>query len=415
MTAGGHAPRRIVFLMSDSGGGHRSAAQAIRAALQQRYPGRYRYELVDVYRRYTPFPFRYMPEIYPRWVNWANRSWGASFWATNTPVTAAVMVRTLDQLWQRGIGALVRDHPADVWVSVHTMFSRPVRRALEWSRTRAPFVTVLTDLVTVHAAAYVLGADRCLVPTPAAYARGLALGMQPHQLRLTGLPVHPDFLHDLQMPSGARAEARRALGWPQSRPVVLVTGGGDGMGPVYRIARALDARRLPVHLVIVTGRNAALLRRLQAARWHTRPTLYPFVSNMPQLMAAADLLVTKAGPSTLAEACIAGLPLVLSGHVRGQEDGNIGYIVEHGAGVYAPRPAVVADAVAAWLSETPAARAERALAARRLAYPDAVWDVADEIHHQAQRGRLPVRQRVTRPTGPRDPHLRHAPEDGWLL
>ena len=62
--------QRVVFLMSDTGGGHRAAADAIRAALDLRYPEQYAVELVDVYRRYTPFPFKYLPEIYPRWVNY---------------------------------------------------------------------------------------------------------------------------------------------------------------------------------------------------------------------------------------------------------------------------------------------------------------------------------------------------------
>ncbi|NDJ77400.1 MAG: hypothetical protein GYB65_14200, partial [Chloroflexi bacterium] len=75
--------KRVVFLMSDTGGGHRSVANAIRTALDARYPDTFTCELVDVYRRYTPFPYNHLPEIYPRWVNWAGASWGLTFWSAN--------------------------------------------------------------------------------------------------------------------------------------------------------------------------------------------------------------------------------------------------------------------------------------------------------------------------------------------
>ena len=64
----------VVFLMSDTGGAPRRRRGDPRRA-GARYPGAYTFELVDVYRRYTPFPMNLMPEIYPRWVNWAAASW----------------------------------------------------------------------------------------------------------------------------------------------------------------------------------------------------------------------------------------------------------------------------------------------------------------------------------------------------
>jgi 1,2-diacylglycerol 3-beta-galactosyltransferase len=72
--------------------------------------------------------------------------------------------------------------------------------------------------------------------------------------------------------------------------------------------------------------------------------VYGFVQDMPDFMRAADVLITKAGPGTISEAFIAGLPMILYSRLPGQEDGNVGYVVDNGAGVWAPRPdAVVQD------------------------------------------------------------------------
>ncbi|MBI5960380.1 MAG: galactosyldiacylglycerol synthase [Chloroflexi bacterium] len=374
--------------MSDTGAGHRAAACAIRAALQIRYPHAYTFELVDVFRDYTPVPFKFLPEIYPRWVNWAKTTWGIGYRLADTrPLDRAVMAGFY-HLWQTGMQRLIHDHPASVYVSVHALFSRPVMRALvETSAYRSPLVTVVTDLVSTHAFWYEKGIDRCLVPTQIAYDRGLKYGLCTDQMRITGQPIHPRFTQELI----EKDESRRKLGWRLSPPVVLLVGGGDGMGPIYQIAEALNRRKLDMQLIIIAGHNRALRRRLERVRWNQITRIYPFVENMPELMAGADILITKAGPATIGEACLAGLPMVISGAIPGQEDGNITYVVESGAGVYAPGPQQVANTIAAWLNGESSMLDYRSRQAQRLAHAEAVWEIADEIHAQAQRAPIPTR------------------------
>ena len=253
--------KRVVFLMSDTGAGHRAAAQAIQAAMQSRYPNDYAFELVDIYRRYTPFPFSHMPEIYPRWINHARQTWSWGYKFLNAHRRGQVGMALVQRYWAEGTRRFVVDHPADVLVSVHALFSRPIMHALHQSQSyRPPFVTVITDLVTTHAFWYEKDVERCLVPTQAAYDRGRAFGLVPDQLRVTGLPIHPRFVEGL-LP---KAEARQRLGWHPTLPAVLLIGGGDGIGPVYATARALNRRTLDMQLIVVAGRNAALQRRLES-------------------------------------------------------------------------------------------------------------------------------------------------------
>lgn len=397
--------------MSDTGGGHRAAAGAIRAAMEIRYPGEYTFELVDVYRRYTPPPFSLLPEIYPRWVNWAAPTWGATYWFGDSLRRGRLAMAALNWLWREGMHRLVREHPADVVVSLHALFSRPAMRAYHNATSyRPPFLTVLTDLASTHAFWYEKDVDRCLVPNEIAYQKGRQFGLTPDQLRITGLPIHPRFVTELP----CKADARRRLGWDESLPAVLVVGGGDGMGPVYAIARAINRRNLPIQLAVIAGRNRNLARRLQAADWNQPTMIYPFVNNIPDLMAAADILVTKAGPATISEACIAGLPMVISGAVPGQEAGNVRYIVEREAGVYAPGPENTAEAVAHWLIENPESLTRHAERARALARPDAIWEIADEIHTHADQAPVRTRLHARCPWQDRR-NLSTAPEEGWVM
>ena len=398
--------KRVVFLMSDTGNGHRSAANAIRTALDVRFPGEFTVELVDVFRRYTPFPFNCLPELYPRWIRWSPRTWAAGYRWTDTPRRARWVIAALAMLWRPGLRRMIAEHPADVYVSVHALFSRPVMQVLNHQPAIRPrLVTVITDLVTAHAFWYEKQGDRCLVPTQAAYDRARLHDLQPEQVQMTGMPIDPRFSDGLLEKRAARAR----LQLDACLPAVLLIGGGAGMGPVYHTALELNRRRLKHQLIIVAGRNDVLRRRLAAIQWNQPTLIYPFVNNMPELMSAADILVTKAGPATICEACIAGLPIILSSVVPGQEDGNVTFVVENGIGEYAPGPERAADTVARWLAEGPASLALRAARARRLGRPGAVWAIADEIHALAQLGPTPVYPPLGRTVIKTPPHI---PGDG---
>jgi 1,2-diacylglycerol 3-beta-galactosyltransferase len=154
------------------------------------------------------------------------------------------------------------------------------------------------------------------------------------------------------------------------------------MGPLKRVAKAINEARLPATLVVICGRNAELKADLEQVDWRMPVHLYGFTSNMPHFMAASDMLVTKAGPGTISEAFISGLPLVLYARLPGQEDGNVSYVVHEKAGVWAPRPREVVEAVRRWV-EDPAARAAAAAASRRVAKPKAARSIARLIADQA--------------------------------
>jgi 1,2-diacylglycerol 3-beta-galactosyltransferase len=373
--------KKIVFLMSDTGGGHRAAAEAIRDALEARHPGELDMILVDVFRDYTPFPYKYMPEFYPWLISRSKSSWGFGYKLSNTRTQAKALSRSFYAYAESGLKRMIHEHPADLVVCVHSVLARPCMEAYARVDVRPQYMVVVTDLVSTHMFWYDRRAERTLVPTQPAYDRGLKAGIKPEQMRITGLPVHPKFSERLKDKASARAE----LGWDPELPAILMVGGGDGMGPLYKVSRAVNERGLKCQIVVIAGRNKELKAALDSDQWNQPTHTYGFVTNMPLLMAAADILVTKAGPATLMESCIAGLPAIMYDAIPGQETGNVEWLVNNDAGVFAPRASKVADAVEGWLANGGADLKRRAQAASKLAMPNAVWEIADEAWEYVQK------------------------------
>ena len=360
--------RRIVLLFSDTGGGHRSAAEAIAEAVEIEFPGRFETRLLDAFKSYAPIPLNQSAALWPELVR-RPQTWGLAYRLSNGRQRGRVLTAITWPYVRRAAQRLVSEVPADAIVCVHPLFIAPVLKAL--GPHRPPFVTVVTDIVSTHALWYHHQADACCVPTQAAYERALTCGMRPEQVRLVGLPVADRFCQ----PPGDREALPRALGWPTDRPTGLLGGGGGGMGPVFEPARALARGGGSFALAIVAGRNESLRRRLAAATWDVPTKIYGFERRMPDMMRAATLLVSKAGPGTITEAMNAGLPMVLYSYVPGQEEGNAAYVVETGAGVWAPGPEATAAAVRRWLAR-PGEIDRASRAARTAARPQAAREVA---------------------------------------
>jgi 1,2-diacylglycerol 3-beta-galactosyltransferase len=387
------AQLRVLVLFSDTGGGHRSAAEALIEAWQAEHPGRVAADMVDVFRGYTPFPFNRFGPSYPWVVRHCGRAYAAVFHRSDSPRRARAVMRAVYGYVRPHLLRLLTDHAdADLIVSVHPLFNHCVNWALRELRMRRPYVTVVTDLCTAHAFWFYPHVTRILVPTEEARRRGLACGVSDGRIAVRGLPVARRFTEGLRR-VGDRGQVRERLGLSRRGRVVLMIGGGDGMGPLYETARAVEAATAdlaePLQLAVIAGRNAALRERLLAAPWRIPCRIEGFVRNMPEWMAAADVLVTKAGPGTITEGLLSGLPLVLMGKVPGQEDGNVDYVVAGGAGAWEPRPAQAAARLRDWLTPGNPALARMSERARELAYPDAASDIAADILDVAERSQRP--------------------------
>ncbi|MGB9585830.1 MAG: MGDG synthase family glycosyltransferase, partial [Anaerolineales bacterium] len=358
----------ILFLFSDTGGGHRSAAEAIIEALNLEAGNQITTEMVDIFKEYAPKPLDRLPELYPIMVR-IPQAWGFGYYVSNGHRRARLITASAWPMVRRNIRRLVRTHPSDLIVSVHPLANAPVLRAL--GAHRPPFITVVTDLVTTHALWYHRRTDLCIVPTEEARQRAFLCGLRKDQVEVIGLPVAQRFCQEKL----DKKQTRQQLGWELDLPTILLVGGSEGMGPMEKVAHTIDALPVPLALIIVCGRNQKLFDTFSNQSWNHPVKIYGFVHQMAEFMQAADILVTKAGPGTITEALNAALPMLLYSRLPGQEDGNVSFVVSQGAGFWTPTSDSLTQALLTWLAK-PLEYHKAVENCKRIARPNAARDIA---------------------------------------
>jgi len=371
---------RILILMSNTGGGHRASSQALATAFRERYGERYTVDIVDLWMEYTPWPLNRLPKSYKFVANDTPRLYKLVYDICEKPEVIVPIMDAVARWAERDIASAIAHYDPELLISVHPLLQEVPLRVLQRMRRDIPVVTVVTDLGTFHPTWFNKGVTLCFVPTAEAYRQALHQGLSPQQLRQYGLPIRPEFG---RMPR-PKEDVRRALGLDAYLPNVLLIGGGEGMGPVKKIARAVASElaaggRPAAQLAIICGRNERLQRSLLERPWPVPTAIQGYVDNMWDWMAASECIITKAGPGTIAEALACGLPIVLSGYVMGQEEGNVSYVLENGVGAYSDNPRRVAQIVSRWFGPERDSLELMAGRARAIGTARATYQIVDDI------------------------------------
>ncbi|MEI8167670.1 MAG: glycosyltransferase [Chloroflexales bacterium] len=334
-------PTDILFAISDTGGGHRSAAVAISAALDQASGGSLAWSIEDILCL-TDFPgVRDAPAHYDKLSTRWLRLYDLTFQLTNTTRTVELLSRLVFLTARRNLVRALEQRRPRIVVSTHPL----VHRLVVWARRarRMPFrvITCVTDLVSLHASWTYPGVDLTLVPTDEAYQVMYRRGMRPSQLQRTGFPVHPKFVAY----TATQAESRQALGLAPDRFTILLTAGGVGSGRLADLVVEIEQAFPTTQLLVITGKNRAVYEALTTQRRGAASHIYGFVDNMEALMAASDMVVTKAGPGTLMEALVMRQPVAVTEAVGMQELGNIDFVLNYDLGRFCPTNERILSAV----------------------------------------------------------------------
>jgi 1,2-diacylglycerol 3-beta-galactosyltransferase len=323
---------RIIILTADTGGGHRSVSESLTEAFDE--IGQHNVVMVDLFK-YVPWPFNHVPKLYLPMVNRARWFWSFIYRLMDGRARGNTITRGFTYpLTRRGLRRLYAEHQPDVVISTHPIFQWVAAQVLQQHKPHVPFVTMVTDFASAHQLWFTALTDLCLVPTDDLRAAAAAHGIPAEKIHVIGLPVHRKFSRNRYV---SRQEAREVLGL-RDQLTLLIVGGGEGMGDLQGMTEMVE-RELPnVQVLVVTGRNKKLYDTMRARVWQSPVQIYGFVKNMEQLMRAADVVATKAGPSTISEALICGCPILLTGFVPGQEEGNVQFIKDNQAGYFLDNP-----------------------------------------------------------------------------
>lgn len=207
-------------------------------------------------------------------------------------------------------------------------------------------------------------------------------GVSPNRILLCGVPIDPAFALPFD-----RRELVQALGLDPRRPVVLVMGGGMGPMPMDEIIQNLELCGLPLQVLAIAGHDQGLRTRIEALRGKLALVLHTFgwTDRIPELMAAAQVLITKPGGVTCAEALAAGVPLILSDPIPGPEERHARYLQGLGVAALAHRSGEIPQIVSRLLGNREKL-AEMARRAREAARPGAAHSVAQVSRAMLEKG-----------------------------
>ncbi len=367
---------RIAILHATAGSGHRSAAQALARALGALAPDATVRE-VDT----LVFASRFYRNTYSHGYNAmaqrAPKLWGALYtlWGQQRMTRAAGPAReAFDRLSLRSLVRVVERERPDAVVCTHFLPVEALYPRRGLGRLGVPLYVVITDF-TAHPMWAYPHVDRYFVASEAVAEELHGHGVPRERIEVSGIPVDPRFALVL-----GRHAARARLGLDERRPMVLVMGGGSGVGPMSELARRLAALAAGPQVVVVCGTNARLRRQVDALpETRTgRVRSLAFTHEVDVLLEAADVVVSKAGGLTCAEALVKGTPLVVFRPTPGQEVANAHVLEAGGAAVHADSADRVAATVAGWLAD-PRARERVRETALALARPQAAEAIARRV------------------------------------
>jgi hypothetical protein len=328
----------LTIVFHDAGGGHRSAAGALKTILGAQYEP-WNVKLLNLQELLEPIDF-------------VHRTTGLRMqdgynlilrkgWTRLTPPLLAVFQRTV-QLHHSRIVRILRKYwaqnPTDMVLSVIPHFNRCLTQSIRAEMPHTPFVTLLTDLADCPPNFWIVPESEFLIcGTERAKQQALAMGHQKSRVyRTSGMILKPSFYRKPQID---RTAERLKLGLQPHLPTGIVMFGGHGSASMLEIAKKLDQSAQSMQLIFLCGHNADLAAKLRGFGLTKPAVIEGFTTKVDYFMSLADFFIGKPGPGSISEALQFGLPVITEHNARTmpQERYNGTWLVEKQLGM------VVAD------------------------------------------------------------------------
>lgn len=318
--------RKVMVLSASAGAGHVTAANALEGALRQSGIAQ---EVVniDVLTKVSPFMRNMYSKQYIRLVNRAPHLLGAIYDVTDQPKKFDGRRMTFDVANALPMLRLLANEKPDVVVSTHFLASELAAFATRRKRLDAYLATVITDF-DAHAFWLSNPVDHYFTAMEETSRQLEHLGVTPENISITGIPISVKFAD-----APSQTAARRQLQLDEKLPVVLVSAGGFGVGPVVETVEAVKRCNARFQTLVMCGKNEKLRNQLNFKYCSDTFHAVGHTDSMQIYMAAADLMIGKSGGLTSSECLASRLPMLIVSPIPGQEERNANHLLEHGAAV----------------------------------------------------------------------------------
>jgi processive 1,2-diacylglycerol beta-glucosyltransferase len=368
---------RVLLLSASSGAGHVRAAQALEKAFLA--TGACQVEHIDAIQYVSKLFQRIYDKAYISMVRHAPEFMGVLYDRTDQPWQNLRKRVAMDRLNTQPMIRMLKRVQPDLCVATHFLPAEIIAWLIAKRKLKARHAIVVTDY-DVHAMWLCRTVDRYCVAIEEAAEYLARIGVPREIIRVTGIPIDPLFAARVD-----KVTARNHLSLDPTASIILISAGGYGIGPVEQLVRDLLALQKPWQIVAIAGKAEKVQKRLaEIARGAgslpggaARLCPVGFTSEMDQYMAAADLLIGKAGGLTTSEALARALPMALIEPIPGQEERNADHLLEAGAAIRCNNLPTAAWKIAGLLNDP--LRLERMRqAAGRMGRPEAAAAIAKD-------------------------------------
>ena len=339
--------KKILVIYETAGGGHQAAARAIDGAVAQMYPGEFEIVLMPVRAATDSQRVSHLMDVYNHLLKIKPSYSNMGMRVMNNLNVEKVVVPLMPKVI-KNLEKTFRDVKPDMIISVFGVVNYSAVQLLKkmgWYG-KVPYVIWCTDLTKYFLRNWAVpDADLTIALHPQAKEQLVEYGVPDHKIRvLSGLPVNKSFLT-----KRSKFEARQELGLDPTKFTVLISMGGVAVGATYVFTRQLAQSGEQLQVIAVCGRNERLKVRMEklATKVDIPVKVFGFTDQMPLLMDASDLVISKPGPGTIAEAIAKELPMLIdaSHEPMAQEKGNLEMVVRQQLGLKIEKSTPLVDQV----------------------------------------------------------------------
>lgn len=319
---------RALILSVSAGGGHSHAAEAIKIYLKLNNPNS-EVKVVDTLKYINPIVDKVVIGGYLQTIKVTPSLFGKLYSHSESDFGLATISAKINEIMSFRLFPFVQNYNPDIIVCTHPFPAEMMSIIKGKNKTSIPVVTILTDYA-VHNFWLHPFTDAYVVSNSDMTSDMILRDINKSQIYELGIPVKPSFIHHYD-----KIDTLSELSLSPDKPTILVMGGSLGMGKISNVYEQLQKIKEDIQIIVITGSNKKLYAELQNLKQTSlkETRIIGFTEKVNKYMQACDLLLTKPGGLTIAEALICEVPIGVFSPIPGVEEHNAHFLLKHNLAV----------------------------------------------------------------------------------
>lgn len=331
--------RKIVYLTVDFGSGHNSAVQAIQESIDRYYPGKYDHKTIDVVALIGKRLDSFIEGALKKAHVYAPFSWKTLFELSDKSEVVSHFDKKGYPVIKNYLKPVLDERP-DIIISCYPFLAYSISKYLDDNHKEIPLVMVVTDSGDVHSSWINSNVDHYLAQNnETAFYLSIA-GVEKEKINVLGFPLRQNFYKKY-----SKTKLRSDYEIPKNNKLIFYFNGAWGLGKVVDKLKEMDAMLVNISIIVNCGTNEKLIKKINKKRFKNQIIPIGYIDNVPEMIFAADLVISKAGGASIMEIITLKTPLVVTEVLPGQEEPNARFIESMGFGYVEKSPKRLAETV----------------------------------------------------------------------